>query len=402
MFSRRNNSATPKTRTRKMRLLLSYAPDWIVTIGLAAAFFLLDKIDGFRREFSLTDTSIQHSYTVHERVPNWMLLVICFGGPTVIMPIVNLLTVRSWWDWHNSMLGLILGLATTGAVTQVVKVTVGRPRPDAIARCKPVPDAHDHAVFGLVTTAICTETDAYMMKDGWRSFFSGHSSLAFAGLGFLSFYLAGKLHLFDERGHTGKAWIALTPLTGALLVAISRTMDYRHHWQDVLVGSIAGLVFSYFSYRQYYPTLESPYSHKPYSPRIPREDYRDSVLPIVGHHPQDDDEYAPSVITKPGSSPAPYNRRQNNGASYSAVNLGEYATSYPPPRQGQGHAPSQSGSGGMLRPEARYDEQGVGGGHHKAGSVEETTPRPSGEPLVEMYGREHRHEQGQGGGAGLV
>ncbi|CAE7140126.1 unnamed protein product [Rhizoctonia solani] len=299
MFGRPNNG---KPQTRNKQLLFSYLPDWIVTCGLAAAFFALDQIDGFRREFSLTDTTIQHTYTVHERVPNWMLMVICFGVPTVIMPIVNMLTVRSWWDWHNSMLGLVLGLATTGAVTQVVKVTVGRPRPDAIARCKPQDGAHDHAVFGLVTTAICTETNAYMMKDGWRSFFSGHSSLSFAGLGFFSFYLAGKLHLFDERGHTGKAWIALTPLIGALLVAVSRTMDYRRtshlplsspthtladHWQDVLVGSSVGLVFAYFAYRQYYPTLESPLSHKPYSPRIPRDDYRDSTLPLA----RSDDEH---------------------------------------------------------------------------------------------------------------
>ncbi|CAE6424835.1 unnamed protein product [Rhizoctonia solani] len=315
-----------------MQLLFSYLPDWIVTCGLAAAFFALDKIDGFRREFSLTDTTyvphpplipanpsrIQHTYTVHERVPNWMLMVICFGVPTVIMPIVNMLTVRSWWDWHNSMLGLVLGLATTGAVTQVVKVTVGRPRPDAIARCKPPPDAHDTAIFGLVTTSICTETDAYMMTDGWRSFFSGHSSLSFAGLGFFSFYLAGKLHLFDERGHTGKAWIALTPLTGALLVAISRTMDYRHHWQDVLVGSTVGLIFAYFAYRQYYPSLESPLSHKPYSPRIPREDpYRESTLPLT----RSDDEhrggaYRRFSLGKAPSAPGgyPYEGRPYDGS----------------------------------------------------------------------------------------
>lgn len=386
MFGR-TSSATSKPKTRTLRLVLSYGPDWVVTIGLAAAFFLLDKIDGFRREFSLTDTTIQHSYTVHERVPNWMLCVICFAAPTVIMPIVNLLTVRSWWDWHNSMLGLILGLATTGAVTQVVKVTVGRPRPDAIARCKPLPDAHDHAVFGLVTTAICTETDAYMMKDGWRSFFSGHSSLSFAGLGFLSFYLAGKLHLFDERGHTGKAWIALAPLTGALLTAISRTMDYRHHWQDILVGSIVGLVFSYFAYRQYYPTLESPFSHKPYAPRIAKEEgYRESVLPFAPGAAQDDYDYnhnggaagfhrAPSGYSIGGRT-----AYSTGGAGYSSQ-----TNAYPPPMA-------------RMRSDNKYNDEennvGMGGptavqGGAGAG-LEATAPRPSGEPLVEVYEQERQ------------
>lgn len=59
-------------------------------------------------------------------------------------------------------------------------------------------------------------------------------SVSFAGLGFLSFYLAGKLHLFDKKGHTGKAWLSLTPLAGATLVAISRTMDYRRMSLDPL------------------------------------------------------------------------------------------------------------------------------------------------------------------------
>ena len=81
----------------------------------------------------------------------------------VLLPIINLLTVRSWWDLHNCtsapeivmcrvltasqrgwavrtttvtfvispdpLLAVVLGLSLTGAVTQFTKVTVGRPRP---------------------------------------------------------------------------------------------------------------------------------------------------------------------------------------------------------------------------------------------------------------------------------
>lgn len=39
------------------KIILSYSLDWIVTIGLTAAFLFLDKLDGFKREFDLTDTS---------------------------------------------------------------------------------------------------------------------------------------------------------------------------------------------------------------------------------------------------------------------------------------------------------------------------------------------------------
>ena len=47
-------------------------------------------------------------------------------------------------------------------------------------------------------------------------------------------------------------------------------MDYRHHWHDVLAGSILGIVTAYFSYRQYYPPLQSEMSHQPYPPRVKR------------------------------------------------------------------------------------------------------------------------------------
>ncbi|GLB35424.1 putative acid phosphatase homologues [Lyophyllum shimeji] len=270
----------PMTATRRRKLFLSYFPDWILTIALAVAFFLLDKVEGYRRLFSVTDTSLRHPYAVHERVPPLALYFIAFLAPLVIQPVINLLTIRSWWDLHNSTLGLILGLSLTGAVTQFSKITVGRPRPDVLDRCQ-LPQGTVDPPFGLTAWQQCTQTDIAILRDGFRSFPSGHSSLSFAGLGFLAFYIAGKLHLFDRRGHAGKAWLALAPFSAAALVAISRTMDYRHHWHDVLVGSILGTVISYFTYRQYYPSLASELSHRPYSPRIQREDAE--VLPT--HRP---------------------------------------------------------------------------------------------------------------------
>ncbi|KAG6865031.1 hypothetical protein C0991_005577 [Blastosporella zonata] len=59
-------------------------------------------------------------------------------------------------------------------------------------------------------------------------------------------------------------------------------MDYRHHWHDVLVGSIIGTVVSYFTYRQYYPSLADELSHRPYSPRIKRENAE--ILPLHHQH----------------------------------------------------------------------------------------------------------------------
>lgn len=268
---------------RRIKLIKSYAPDWTITILLAVVFFALNDVHGFRREFSVNDETIRFPFAIHERVPDIALYFIAIVAPLVIQLVVNLLTVRSFWDYHCSALGLILGIVITGAITQFTKITVGRPRPDLLARCIPIPGSSD-PTFGLSSDAICTNTDTAIMIDGWRSFPSGHSSLSHAGLGFLSYYLAGKMHLFDTRGYTHKAWISVTPIFGAILVAISRTMDYRHHWQDVIAGAILGLGISYFAYRQYFPSLSSSMSHKPHPPRVRREEELPTVNRATDHN----------------------------------------------------------------------------------------------------------------------
>lgn len=64
---------------------------------------------------------------------------------------------------------------------------------------------------------------------------------SFAGLGFLSLYLSGKIKAFDRRGHVAKLCMVFLPLLFATLVGISRVDDYWHHWEDVFVGGLLGL-----------------------------------------------------------------------------------------------------------------------------------------------------------------
>ena len=81
------------------------------------------------------------------------------------------------------------------------------------------------------------------------------------------------------------SWRLLVPLLFLLIpltIALSRTADYHHHWQDVLVGSMLGFSiiwmvyrqvkatstalihhYSYSYYLQHYPPLNCPSSAKP-------------------------------------------------------------------------------------------------------------------------------------------
>ena len=183
---------------------------------------------------------------------------------------------------HVTVLGLAISAVMTCFITDVIKNSVGRPRPDLLARCKAKEGTPEHQ---LVTIEVCTETDHHVLHDGWRSFPSGHSSLAFSGLGFLALYapdstfillcttdnksrfFAGQLHVFRPRSDLSHVLLALAPLIGAALIAISRLEDYRHDVYDVTVGSILGIVVAYFSYSRYYPPLHSSNCETPYPSR---------------------------------------------------------------------------------------------------------------------------------------
>ena len=83
-------------------------------------------------------------------------------------------------------------------------------------------------------------------------------------------FIAGQLHVFRPPTDLTRVLLALLPLVGALLIAISRCEDYRHDGVfDVTVGSLLGVAVMHFTYRRYYPSLMAPRCDVPF----PREDW---------------------------------------------------------------------------------------------------------------------------------
>lgn len=147
-------------------------------------------------------------------------------------------------------------------MTDIIKITAGRPRPDFFWRCFP-----DGKINNNSQIIQCTNTNIKDIYQGYKSFPSGHASFAFLSLGFISFYFVGKLKIFTPygRGSAVRIIICLTPLICALLIGISRTCDYHHFPSDIAVGSLIGISIAYLCYRQYYPKFDDSSCYKPHA-----------------------------------------------------------------------------------------------------------------------------------------
>ncbi|XP_020252050.1 lipid phosphate phosphatase 2-like isoform X2 [Asparagus officinalis] len=241
-----------------VKVAKSHKHDWVILIFLGVMVIILNLIHPFHR-FVSKDMMTDLRYPLKSiSVPVWAVPMI-----TVLLPIAIFVAFyfrrRDVYDLHHAILGILFSVLITGVLTDAIKDAVGHPRPDFFWRCFP----EGKEVYDKVTGNVICNGAKNVIREGYKSFPSGHTSWSFAGLGFLTLYLSGKIRVFDRRGHVAKLCIVFLPLLIACMIGISQVDDYWHHWQDVFAGGLLGSVMATFCYLQFFP---APYHAEGWGP----------------------------------------------------------------------------------------------------------------------------------------
>ncbi|KAL8470813.1 hypothetical protein ACS0TY_033401 [Phlomoides rotata] len=235
------------------QLARDHMHDWLILVLLGVIECVLFLIHPFYR-FVGVGMMEDLKYPMKENtVPVWAVPLYAVLLPMTIF-ILYYIRRKDVYDLHHSILGLLYAVLITAVLTDAIKDAVGRPRPDFFWRC--FPDGRD--LYDRWGNVVC-HGKASDIKEGHKSFPSGHTSWSFAGLGFLALYLSGKIKCFDGRGHVAKLCILFLPILAACLVGVSRVDDYWHHWQDVFAGGLLGLAVATICYLQFFPP---PYNNE--------------------------------------------------------------------------------------------------------------------------------------------
>ncbi|CAK0784440.1 hypothetical protein CVIRNUC_007644 [Coccomyxa viridis] len=259
-----NREAVAKSRMRSLSgnnppwtsIIRKYALDYVALLLMVIFLVMSEETVPFTRYiYHVDDQELwRYSYPYHkDSVPSWSVPIIALCSPILVITLYSRIWRASRLEVHNAILGGLSCVIFTALVTNLIKLAVGRPRPNFVALCWPEGDVTWDTNSGL---AVCSK-NAKNAAEGRKSFPSGHTSWSTSGLGYVTFWLLGKLRLYDGSSHIWKWPVALAPVAGALWIGFTRIQDNWHHWEDVSVGFLLGLGIAYAFYRQHYHGIAS-------------------------------------------------------------------------------------------------------------------------------------------------
>lgn len=235
--------------------------DWVVAFTLYGVSRIIEKnVKPYQRDPAqyLNDPWIAFPHVKHERVSYeaCVLLTICL--PAFLIVIAGAVR-RSLEEVNAGLLTYFAGHMMMRVPVDIIKLGVGRLRPDFLARCQ-----YD------ILDGVCTG-DHKLVTEGRKSFPSGHSSTSFLGMTLFVLFLAGKTRAFcfsnalpsksfgaRSSGLFASRLLRLTltmvPFCLSGYIAISRLEDHVHHPTDVIAGSSIGVIVGVVAYLIWWPS----------------------------------------------------------------------------------------------------------------------------------------------------
>lgn len=197
------------------------------------------------RHFRLDDPQIAYPFEQNELVPAWLLVLLSAILPVAIIIGCCKNVPRLERSLNISLLGFTFAFASTVLVTDISKFLIGNPRPDFLARCIPRPGTPTDT---YVKMEVCSTKNLARLEEGFRSTPSGHSSVSFCGLVFLSLWVSYHFQMWAKGTALYVSCLSVTPVLLALCISLSRIADYKHHWYDVLLGLSLGSAIALCSF----------------------------------------------------------------------------------------------------------------------------------------------------------
>ena len=195
----------------------------------------------------ILDQYINRPLTENETIPDWLLIVLTFFLPFLIIAVAGVTSLVKN-DLHSGVCSLFFAIGSTEFITSFVKLYAGYFRPNFYSYCDFSED-----------TFTCNSDSPTPRK----SFPSGHASIAFCSMTLLTLFFYGNIGLHrrlsplcprEQRSAADYckkrilSVIAALPMFLAVFIAASRVHDDMHHPADVVGGAVIGISCALFGY----------------------------------------------------------------------------------------------------------------------------------------------------------
>lgn len=237
-----------------------------VTLAAVGFYYLYCCPPFIRRVWPSDWAYYAFPYAEDEAFPLFKTMMMSMGLSFFFL-FIGLFVLRVVLKWTTrqlsceALLFLLGGTLTVGfgfVACEITKRMYGRLRPDFLARCLGPGTLDDwlaewgwRSLEDIPEIPDCSHSPLpeRIVEDGRMSFPSEHSCLTTALLTYDAFWVY--------------TFFTFAILVFPLIVALSRTSDYRHHASDVAIGSILGLVIGLVCFHFYFPPDKSLVLRRP-------------------------------------------------------------------------------------------------------------------------------------------